>query len=257
MIVAAVQVRMGSTRLPQKALSDVLGQPMLCHIVNRVRSAKRVNRVVIATSHEPGDEPIRDLAEKLNIPCFAGSESDLLDRLHQTASHFEARALVRITGDCPLVDPQIVDDLLAKYLTQADRIDYACNVLPPTYPDGLDVEIYPVTTLERLCAEITDPFWREWFPSYLWERRDEFRILNLAYPINLSALRWTVDYQEDLRFMREVFRRLQGEAEPFGMEKVLELLEAQPELAAINARHSRNEGMEGALNAYRKLQKRG
>lgn len=252
MIVAAIQVRMASTRLPRKAILNVLGQPMLWHIANRVSFAKHVDRVVIATSYEAGDQPIRDLARRHNIPCFAGRETDLIDRLYRTACHFGAHALVRITGDCPLVDPQVVDNLLAGYLAQADRLDYVCNILPRTYPQGLDAEVYPIITLKRLWEEIKDPFWREWFPCYLWERKEQFRILNIAYPVDLSALRWTVDYKEDLQFMREVFRRLQEETTPFGIRKVLDLLERQPELKAINGMYSHSDGLNAALKAYRK-----
>src|SRR6266404_7263546 len=147
-IVAVIQVRMGSTRLPGKVLADVVGQPMLWHIVDRLRFAKLIDEVVLATSTETKDAPIRAFAAEQGIPCFAGSELDLVDRLYRTALQFGADAIVRITGDCPLTDPEIVDEVVGTYLTQARTIDYVSNVLPRTYPDGLDTEIYPTKTLE-------------------------------------------------------------------------------------------------------------
>ena len=255
MIVAAVQVRMGSTRLPGKALAEVVGRPMLWHLVNRLRFARRVDLVVIATSDESTDVPIRAFAETHDIPYSAGSELDLIDRLYRTARQFGAYALVRITGDCPLADPHVVDKIVAAYLAQSDRVDYVTNTLPPTYPDGLDTEVYPVKTLERLWRGIEDPFWREWFPGYLWEHQDAFRTLNVVYPVDLSALRWTVDYEEDLTFVREVYRRLYREGEVFDMGDVLALMETEPELATINAKYARNEGYAIALAAYRRMQR--
>lgn len=254
MIVAAVQVRMGSTRLPRKALAEVMGRPMLWHIVNRLSFAQQVNQVVIATSNEPTDAPIRAFAQQHGIPHFAGSELDLIDRLYCTARHFGAHALVRITGDCPLVDPGVVDEVVASYLAHSEDVDYVTNTLPATYPDGLDTEVYPVITLERLWREVEDPFWREWFPSYLWEHQDAFRTLNVSYPVDLSPLRWTVDYEEDLTFVREVYRRLYHEGQVFGMGDVLALMEAEPELAGINAKYARNEGYAIALATYRRMQ---
>lgn len=131
MIVAAVQVRMGSTRLPGKALADIVGRPILWHIVNRLGFAHYVSKVVIATSDGPGDAAIRAFAQEQGIPCFAGSEWDVLGRLYHTACAFGASALVRITGDCPLVDPEVVDKVVAAYLTHPESCDYVSNVSPP------------------------------------------------------------------------------------------------------------------------------
>jgi spore coat polysaccharide biosynthesis protein SpsF (cytidylyltransferase family) len=242
MIVAAVQARMGSTRYPHKVLAEVVGKPMLWHIVNRLGFAHRVDQVVLSTSDKPSDEPIRAFAKSYEIPCFAGSELDLIDRLYRTAKYFGAHALVRITGDCPLIDPSVVDKVVASYITHSDNMDYVTNILPPTYPDGLDTEVYPATTLERLWKEIEDPLWREWFPKYLWEHEKEFRIHNVKHSEDLSHLRWTVDYEEDLIFVQEVYRRLYTNGRPFLMQDVLDLLNHEPHLGRINAGHNRNEG---------------
>jgi len=236
-IVAVIQVRMGSTRLPGKVLADVLGQPMLSHIIDRLRFAKRVDQVVLATSAADTDAPIRAFADKHAIPCFAGSELDVVDRLYGAARQFGADAIVRITGDCPLADPKMVDEVVGTYFSDAKALDYVSNVLPRSYPDGLDTEVYPTKTLGRLCEEIADFPARESFPIYLWNNKQKFRIANVASPIDLSALRWTVDYEEDLTFVREVFRRLYRKGEFFSMPDVLGLMKANPELAAINAKY--------------------
>src|SRR6266446_1117928 len=194
-IVAVIQVRMGSTRLPGKVLADVLGQPMLSHIIDRLRFAKRVDQVVLATSTADTDAPIRAFADERAIPCFAGSELDVVDRLYGAACQFGADAIVRITGDCPLADPKIVDEVVETYLSDAKALDYVSNVLPRSYPDGLDTEVYPTKTLGRLCEEIADFPARESFPIYLWNNKQKFRIANVAFATDLSALRWTVDYE--------------------------------------------------------------
>jgi spore coat polysaccharide biosynthesis protein SpsF len=242
MIVAVIQVRMGSSRLPRKVMADILGKPMVWHIAHRLRFAKTLDKVVIATSVEAKDAPIRAFADKHGIPCFAGSELDIVDRLYGTARQFGADAIVRITGDCPLADPKIVDEVVGTYLSDAKALDYVSNVLPRSYPNGLDTEVYPTKTLGRLCEEIADFPARESFAIYLWNNKQKFRIANVASPIDLSALRWTVDYEEDLTFVREVFRRLYRKGEFFSMPDVLGLMEANPELAAINAKYAGSAG---------------
>lgn len=244
MIIAAVQVRMDSTRLKGKTLAEIEGQPMLWHIVNRLRVAAYIDKVVIATSDEASDGPIRAFAKTNDIPYFSGSKTDLIDRLYKTAMNFKADALVRITGDCPLADPKIVDMVVSKYLEPLGSmsLDYVSNILPPTFPDGLDTELYPLATLKRFWKEIRDPFMREWFPVYLKAHRAELNILNVVNPIDLSGLRWTVDYEEDLFFVREVYKCLYHEGKIFDMEDILNLLDKRPDISDINAGHTRNEG---------------
>lgn len=248
MIVTAIQVRMNSTRRPGKALADLAGRPVLWHVVQRVRAAQRVNHVVIATSTDPADAPLREFAESEGVPCFAGSQTDLIDRLYQTALRTGARALVRVTADCPLADPEVIDQVVEGYLTHGQNVDYVCNTHPPTFPDGLDTEVFPTTLMARLSKEVTQPFWREWFTGYLAEPANHFRVWNVRHSVDLSALRWTLDYEEDLTFLREIYRRLYRPGEkPFGLPEVLALLRQEPALAAINASHARNEGYAAAL----------
>lgn len=237
MIVAAVQARMGSTRLPGKAMAEILGRPLLWHIVRRLQAARSVDGVVIATSDTAADDHIRAFARAEGIACFAGSESDLIDRLWRTAVSAGADALVRITADCPLVDPGWVDAVVERFQSDAMGLDYVCNILERTLPDGLDTELYTTRLLERLWREIEAPYWREAFPEYLWKHVARYRCASLVYPIDLSHLRWTVDYPEDLDFVRAAYEALYRDDAVFGMHEVLALLAARPELLELNVRH--------------------
>ena len=244
---------MGSTRLPNKVLAEIAGRPMLWHIVERLRFAKRVDQVVIATAEGDANQPIRAFAKEYGIPCFAGSELDLIDRLRTLASLFGAQALVRVTGDCPLVDPIVVDRLVDVYLADRGAIEYVSNVLPQSYPHGLDAEVYAASTLDRLWHEITHPFWREWFSAYLSEHKQSFRTLNVTHSVDLTHYRWTVDYEEDLQFVREVFRQLHRESGIFCMDEVLRLIATNPNLTDVNAQHAqytRQQGIRAALENY-------
>lgn len=247
-VVGVVQVHMGSKRLPGKALAEIEGSSMTWHIVNRLRHAESLDEVVIALPDEEKDEPIRLMAREASIPYCAGSESDLIDRLYRTASTFDADAIVRITGDCPLVDPRVVDHLVSVYQEGRSVLDYVSNVRPPTYPHGVGAEVYPTSTLERLWREIREPFYREWFPVYFWEREGDYLTCNIKHSQDLSHLRWTVDYKEDLEFVREVYGHLWREGVVFGMADVLELLFSRPEIGNINTRYPCDNGFQRALD---------
>ncbi len=150
MIVAVVQARMSSTRLPGKVLAEVAGHPMLWHVVHRLRRARLVNRIVVATSENPADDAIQQFCKQESIDCFRGSESDVLDRYYQAAQAFSADVVVRITADCPLIDSNIVDRVIQHFLD--DDLDYVSNALRYTYPDGLDVEVFSFAALEQGMA---------------------------------------------------------------------------------------------------------
>lgn len=242
-----VQVRMGSKRLPGKALAELQGRPMTWHIVERLRGAELLDEVVMAVPADEGDEPLRLLAEAASIPCYVGSKFDLIGRIHGAATEFDADAVVRVTGDCPLVDPAVVDLLVCTYLGGVDELDYVSNVRPPTFPHGLGAEVYPAATLRRLWEGIKDPFYREWFPVYFWEREGDFKTRNVESPQNLSHLRWTVDYKEDLEFVRRVYAHLYKEGEVFGIAETLELIYSRPEIASINSMHPCDNGFLRAL----------
>lgn len=226
-IVAAVQARMGSTRLLGKSMMDIAGRPMAWRVVDRVRRAELVDDVVLAIPDTEGNEPLRELG----IPFYAGSEDDIVSRWLGTARKFGAGAIVRITADCPLIDPGVIDRIVGVYLCYPS-LEYVSNSSPRTYPHGLDVEVFPLATLERLDRE-TEGVWRGAPLPYVWG--PGFHQYNAVCMPNMSGMRWTVDYPEDLEFVRVIYERL---GDDFGMRDILELLAREPELEAINARET-------------------
>lgn len=233
-VMAAIQARMGSTRLPGKVLLSIAGQPVIQRIAERLARCQEVDGVVVSTSTAPQNDRIATLAERLGLPCVRSSEGDLVERLGRTAAGVGADALVRITADCPLVDPELVDRIVTVWRRSGGTLEYVSNVFPSTYPDGLDVEVLSREVLERLDREVSDPFFRESLTAYIREHPDSFGIANVEYETNLSHLRWTVDYPEDLAFAEAVYRALGPEGEPFGLCEVLALLERRPELGELN-----------------------
>ncbi len=229
-IIAIIQARMGSMRLPGKVLAEVAGHPMLWHVVNRVRMAHSLDQVVVATSNALSDYPIADYCARTHIDVYRGSQDDVLDRYYQAASHFTGSTIVRITADCPLVDPQVVDRVVEAY--QDGPYDYVTNVFPRTYPEGLDVEVLSFSALARIRLEAREPYDREHVTSYLRKHSKLFRIGNVLHPVDLSGMHWSVDYPEDLQFVRAVYDGIK--LLPFGLAEVLELLNERPELVQIN-----------------------
>lgn len=233
-IIAVVQARMGSSRLPNKAMALIEGMPMTWHVVERLRHSTELDDVVLSIPSNIGNDALRYLASKEQIPYFAGAERDLLSRTLQTARAFEADAVVRITADCPLADPRVTDNIV--WLFRHGNLDYVSNVYPlRTYPAGIAVEVYRIDLLDRLDERIRDPRYREYFMVYLWQRGHEFKTDNVTHSPNLSGLRWTVDYGEDLEFVRRVYAELYGPDDIFVMRDVLDLVRQQPGIAAINA----------------------
>ena len=233
-VVAAVQARMGSTRLPGKVLLPIAGRPAIQRIAERLAVCRELDGVVVSTSVEDRDDAIADLAARLRLPCTRGSETDLVERLGRTAVQAGADCLVRVTADCPLVDPGVVDRVVEVWRRSAGRLDYVSNVFPPTFPDGLDVEALSRAVLERLDEEVADPFFRESLTGYIREHASLFDIANVAHTEDLSSLRWTVDYREDLDFVEAVYERLGSHGGMFGMGDILRLLERSPELRDLN-----------------------
>jgi len=233
-IVAAIQARMGSTRLPGKVLLSIAGKPTIQRIAERLAHCHEVDMVVISTSTEQQDDPIAAFTDRIGLPCVRGSEMDLIERLGRTATQSDADALVRITADCPLVDPEVVDKVVEVWRRSGGALEYASNIFPPTFPDGLDVEVLSRQVLERLDREVTDQFFRESFTAYIREHPDSFKIANVEHELNLSQLRWTLDYPEDLAFAEAVYTALDCEGGIFYMKDVLALLDQQPELRDLN-----------------------
>jgi spore coat polysaccharide biosynthesis protein SpsF len=241
MIVAIIQARMGSTRLPGKVLLEVQGQPLLGHVVQRVKQAKMVEQVVVATSEASSNEAIVDFCQQAGVLCFRGSENDVLDRYYQAAKWIQADLIVRVTADCPLIDPTVIDRVVSAHLQGA--YDYTSNTLERTYPDGLDTEVFTFAALSRAWQEAKLLSEREHVTPYIWKHDEIFTIQQVTQSQDWSQLRWTVDEPEDLTFAQAVYRHLRYQPErTFLMEDVIELLKAQPELAEINQGFIANEG---------------
>jgi spore coat polysaccharide biosynthesis protein SpsF len=234
--VAIIQGRMASSRLPGKILLDIAGKPMLAHVVERARRARTVDQVVVATTTQPEDDAVEAYCRQAGIDCSRGSLQDVLDRFYQAALAFKADTIVRLTADCPLLDPQVLDLTVNEFFRTG--VDFGCNRLPPplkrTYPIGLDVEVCTFQALERAWKEAKKPNEREHVMPYLYDPPGRFKVLRIDYEKDYSEMRWTVDTPEDLDLVRQIFGRL-TEHPDFTWLDVLALFEREPELARINA----------------------
>jgi len=217
---------------------EVAGEPLLHHVVHRTSKAKRLDAVVVATSETPGDDPIVDFCEARGISCFRGSEHDVLDRYHQSAKLFGARVVARVTADCPLIDPDVIDRAASIYA--GGEADYVSNTIECTYPDGLDIEVFSYDALELAWRNANLQSEREHVTPYIKKHPELFRLQNIKYVEDLSALRWTVDEPGDLEYIRAIYGYL-GSSD-FDMNDVLVVLRRHPELADLNRGIARNEG---------------
>ncbi len=239
-LVAIIQARMGSTRLPGKALRDICGRTMLARVVRRARRSRLVDEVAVATTTEPEDIAIVEECRSLGVRYFRGSEQDVLDRYYRAAREFSADAVVRITSDCPLIDPEIIDLVVRAFLD--NEPDYASNTLVGTYPRGLDVEVFSMKALERARAEASMDYQRIHVTPYLYQNPGIFRLLSVTGDEDYSRYRWTVDTQEDLDLVRTIYGMISKD-DDFSWRDVLALMKREPALAEIN-RHIRQKSLE-------------
>jgi spore coat polysaccharide biosynthesis protein SpsF len=238
-LTVVIQARTASTRLPHKVLLPLGGKPMLERMLQRVRAAGRVQRLVVATTTEPADDEIVALCLRLGVDFVRGDAEDCLSRHLAAAAHSGADAIAKIPADCPLIDPQVIDHVLAAWHASEGRYDYLGNLRPASWPDGNDVEVVSLAALRTAGREATDAFDREHTTPYLWSQPERFRCGNLSWETGLDyskTRRWVVDWPEDYAFVCAVFERLvQTHGPCFGVQAVLRLLEREPELLAINA----------------------
>jgi len=266
-ILAIVQARINSSRLPNKVLLDLEGQPMLVRVIERARRARILDQIVIATTSDHSDDPVEALCQERGYLYYRGSPHDLLDRYYQAARLYGAEVIVRITADCPLIDPGVIDHTVMAFLGEENptknvslselRWDFAANRLPPpwkrTYPIGLDTEVCSFPALHRAWQEADQPYQREHVMPYIYELERSvhfstldhisserqipkgfFRVLQVDHSPDYGAYRWTVDTQADLELARKIFAHFEGR-DDFTWLEVLELFHDHPELAAINA----------------------
>lgn len=232
-VIACIQARMGSKRLKKKALLEISGRSLIENIFRRLKAAKEIDGIVLATANTKENDILAEHAEKIGLECYRGEENDLISRHHETVKKFKADAMLSITGDCPFVDPKIADRMIKTYRKNYGKLDFLINTFPPTFPHGLDMDIIPRSTFERLDSEVKDPFYRECFAAYIMENYKKFRIYNLKNKVNLSSIRLTLDYPEDLILTRKIFDALDGD-KIFVMEDILKFLKKNPEVLEIN-----------------------
>jgi spore coat polysaccharide biosynthesis protein SpsF len=247
MIGAILQARTSSRRLPGKVLKPILGRPMLERQVERLRRARRIDRLVVATSNNVADDAIASLCSSIGVECFRGSLEDVLDRFYHAAHRLAVRAVVRLTGDCPLADPAVIDQLIDLHATGG--YDYTSNTLTRTYPDGLDAEIMDLHCLESAWREAELTSEREHVTPFIYHHPERFRLGNLAQPTDLSHLRWVVDEPADLTFISAVYAALYPDKSAFQTADIVALLAQRPDIAAMMSRAPTNEGYHRSLAA--------
>lgn len=241
LIVGVIQARMGSTRLPGKAMKPILGTPMLFLQIERMQRAHSIDRLVVATSSEQGDDVLAQECDRRAIAVYRGSPSDVLSRCVKAASEVEPEAIVRLTGDCPLTDWTVIDRAVQAY--KGGGFQYVSNTNPASYPDGLDVEVVDYRALQIADAEARLPSEREHVTPFIRKRPDRFRSANIRAATDLSALRWTVDEPADFELVRAIYEALYPSRPAFETADILEYLERHPELSLLNAHIVRNAGL--------------
>jgi spore coat polysaccharide biosynthesis protein SpsF len=234
-VVAIIQARMASSRLPGKVLADLGGQPVLAWVARRANRAKGIDQVVVATSVAAEDSVIAAYCKEQGFACTRGDLHDVLDRYIQAAHEYDADVVVRVTGDCPFIDPQMLSDNLYAFLNAHPPLDFAANRLPDerTIPIGLDAEICTIEALETAWRDAQEPYQREHVMPFFYENPQRFRVLHIKHQPDYGQYRWTIDTPEDLELLRKVAAYFKNDQ--FSWKEVLALFETQPELAQINA----------------------
>ncbi len=229
------QARMTSTRLPGKVLKEVLGKPLLEYHIERLLRVRLADELVVATTTNDTDQPIVELCERLGVAYYRGSEEDVLSRYYEAAAHFGADVVVRVTSDCPLIDPGVVDEAISLYVKNRDKYDYVSNALQRTYPRGLDTEVFSMAVLEKAYKEAREQPEREHVTPYVYRHPELFRLANCSGAQDYSQHRWTVDTPEDFELIRLILEELYPVNERFTWLDVLELLSKHSEWVEINA----------------------
>ena len=241
-----LQARTSSSRLPNKVLLPILGKPMLSHQVARLAKVKTPHKLIVATSEQRSDDAIEKLCQQLKITCFRGSLDDVLGRYYQAAiinnSNDRVKNIVRVTGDCPLIDSHIIDQVIDLFLSS--KVDYCSNCEPATLPDGLDVEVFTFSALTKAFKQAKKPSEREHVTPFIRNNPHLFTTKNFYHSPDLSHYRWTVDEAADFQLVSEIYQALYPKNQYFKLADIITLIRQQPELAKINQNINRNEGLE-------------
>jgi len=232
--VAIIQARVGSTRLPGKVLLDVGGRSVLARVIERVRRFTMIDEMIVATSDQDTDNAIIEECDRIGAASFRGSESDVLARFLGAAKATDASICVRLTADCPLLDPSVSDSIISLFVEANGAADYASNKIPQSFPRGLDTEVFSLDALERAARRARQTYERVHVTAYMYRHPEIFSLMSVTSDIDRADWRWTVDTPEDLEFVREVYRRMDERGE-FSWHDVVRLLEEEPSLLWINS----------------------
>jgi spore coat polysaccharide biosynthesis protein SpsF len=239
-VLMILQARYNSSRLPGKVLKPILGKPMLAHQIERLQTVQHCNKLIVATSKMSSDDAIEQLCKYLAVDCYRGDLDDVLDRYYQASIPYNPDHIVRVTGDCPLIDSEIVDQVINFHINS--QFDYTSNCIPPTLPDGLDVEVFTYSALKEAWLNSKLPSEREHVTPYIRNNPQSFSVQNFFYKQDYSHLRWTVDEAEDFELVTEIYQALYIKKPNFGLNDILTLLDSTPNLTHINQKYKRNEG---------------
>ena len=240
-IVSIIQARSGSSRLPDKIFARISGQPLLYHVVERIRASRNCDELIIATTEEQADDLVEDFAKAQNVRCFRGSTKNVLTRFYNAARDTDADIIARVTADDACKDPELLDHLIVELMER--KYDYICNNQPPSYPEGLDLEAFTFQALEKTHREARLDYQREHVTPYMRENSDLFKTHNVANDRDLSHMRWTIDTSADLEFAREIYRHLYRKGKVFLMNDVLKLLERNPVVKDLMPKVERDWGL--------------
>lgn len=229
------QARMTSTRLPGKVMKEVLGKALLEYQIERLKRANEADELVIATTINDTDQPIVELCQRLGVAYYRGSEEDILSRYYEAATEFGADVVVRVTSDCPLIDPGVMDEVIGLYINNREKYDYVSNTLARTYPRGLDTEVFSMVALEKAYREAWEQPEREHVTLFMYRRPEEFSLANYGNAADFSQHRWTVDTPEDFELIKLILQELYPVNNRFTWLDILNLLNEHSEWAKINA----------------------
>lgn len=244
--IVIIQARMGSSRLPGKVLLPLSGKPAIQHVIERAKLIPGISQVIIATSISPIDDPLAQFCDSIDVPVFRGSENDVLDRYYQAAILYKADAIMRITGDCPLIDPVESGKVLEKFFEM--DCGYVSNTNPPMLPDGLDTEVFSIAALNKAWGNAKKKSEREHVTLYIYSNPSEFKIGSVLYQEDLSRYRFTLDEADDHAFLQEVFTILKKKGQFGYLNETIQTLKENPYILKINNHIQRNEGLTISLH---------
>lgn len=240
-ILIVVQARTGSSRLPGKVLLPAAGKSILARQLERIHASREADEIVVATTTLESDSIIARVCQSEGVACFRGHPTDCLDRHYHCGMHYHADVVVKIPGDCPLIDPRVIDRILLFYRNHAEEYDYVSNLHPPSYPDGNDVEVIPMYTLEAAWNYATKSYEREHTTPYIWDNPSLFRIGNVLWEKGLDysmTHRWVLDYEADYHFIRRVYEELYSQYTLFTTDDILRLTESNREIPKLNSHYA-------------------